>query len=58
MLEIRLKIGLNFIISLLKKNNMTIPISIIIPTYNEEKNLPACLEAIDNWSNDIHIIDF
>jgi len=57
MLEIRLKIGLNFIISLLKKNNMTIPISIIIPTYNEEKNLPACLEAIDNWSNDIHIID-
>lgn len=36
---------------------MTIPISIIIPTYNEEKNLPACLEALDNWSNDIHIID-
>jgi len=36
---------------------MPIPISIIIPTYNEEKNLPACLEALDNWSNDIHIID-
>ena len=36
---------------------MSVPISIIIPTYNEEKNLSACLAAIRHWSNDIHVID-
>ena len=36
---------------------MSVPISIIIPTYNEENNLPDCLSALNNWSDDIHIVD-
>jgi len=36
---------------------MTVPISIIIPTYNEEKNLPSCLNALEKWSDDIHVVD-
>jgi len=34
-----------------------IPISILIPTRNEEKNLPKCLEAIYNWADEIIIVD-
>jgi len=34
-----------------------IPISILIPTRNEEKNLPECLEAIYNWADEIIIVD-
>ncbi len=36
---------------------MSVKLSIIIPTYNEEKNLSSCLSALSNWSDDIHIID-
>tara|TARA_B100000886_G_C20424984_1_gene493498 strand:- start:62 stop:904 length:843 start_codon:yes stop_codon:yes gene_type:complete len=34
-----------------------IPISVIIPTYNEEKNLTECLKALNGWTDDIHIVD-
>jgi glycosyltransferase involved in cell wall biosynthesis len=31
-------------------------VSILILTYNEEANLPACLESV-RWSDDIHVVD-
>ena len=34
-----------------------INLTIIIPTLNEEENLPACLDAIGNWCKKIIIID-
>ncbi|HAR63832.1 MAG: glycosyltransferase family 2 protein [Candidatus Margulisiibacteriota bacterium] len=35
---------------------MKIPVSVMILTKNEEKNLPACLNSV-NWSDDIHVFD-
>jgi glycosyltransferase involved in cell wall biosynthesis len=35
---------------------MKIPVSVLILTKNEEKNLPGCLESIC-WSDDIHLYD-
>ena len=34
-----------------------VPISIIIPTKNEEKNLARCLEPIYKWASEIIIVD-
>jgi glycosyltransferase involved in cell wall biosynthesis len=38
-----------------KKN--IIDLTIVIPTKNEEKNLPSCLEPIYNWASEIVIVD-
>lgn len=35
---------------------MNIPVSILILTKNEEKDLPGCLESVA-WSDDIHVYD-
>jgi glycosyltransferase involved in cell wall biosynthesis len=35
---------------------MEIPVSVLILTKNEEKDLPGCLESVA-WSNDIHVYD-
>ena len=35
---------------------MTIPVSVLILTKNEEKDLPGCLDSVA-WSNDIHVFD-
>jgi glycosyltransferase involved in cell wall biosynthesis len=35
---------------------MTIPLSIVILTKNEEQDLPGCLASI-SWSDDIHLVD-
>ena len=32
------------------------PISVIVLTFNEEKNIPACLESVD-WAEDVIIVD-
>jgi len=37
--------------------NTKLPISVIIMTYNEERNLRACLESIDNYIDDIIVVD-
>ncbi|MFM2267136.1 MAG: hypothetical protein RL757_577 [Bacteroidota bacterium] len=34
-----------------------IPISILIPTKNEAKNIGACLDAIANWADEIVLVD-
>jgi glycosyltransferase involved in cell wall biosynthesis len=41
----------------MEKENSPVPISILIPTRNEEKNLPLCLEAIYKWVDEIVIAD-
>lgn len=33
------------------------PVSVLIATRNEEKNLPGCLEAIADWADEIVIVD-
>lgn len=35
---------------------MKLPVSVLVMTKNEEKNLPGCLESVA-WSDDIHIFD-
>lgn len=34
-----------------------LPISVIILTYNEEKNVEACLKSLDGWVEEIFIVD-
>ena len=36
---------------------MSLPISVIILTYNEEKNIEACLKSVSDFAQDIFIID-
>jgi len=33
------------------------PVSVVILTLNEEKNIESCLKSVYGWSDDIHIID-
>lgn len=35
---------------------MKLPVSVLVMTKNEEKNLPGCLESVA-WSDDIHVFD-
>ncbi|NLH39966.1 MAG: glycosyltransferase family 2 protein [Elusimicrobia bacterium] len=36
---------------------MKLPISVIILTYNEEKNIEACLKSVYDWVDEIFIVD-
>lgn len=36
---------------------MTAPVSVLILTYNEEDNLPACLASVAELSDDVHVVD-
>lgn len=36
---------------------MKLPISVIVLTYNEEKNIRDCLESVNGWADEIFIID-
>lgn len=36
---------------------MTLPVSVIILTYNEEKNIEACLESLQGWVDEIFVVD-
>jgi glycosyltransferase involved in cell wall biosynthesis len=33
------------------------PLSIVVLTYNEEQNLPACLESMAGWAGEIFVVD-
>ena len=35
----------------------TVPLSIIIPTHNEELNLPDCLRSLAGWADEVWIVD-
>lgn len=41
----------------MKSNETVAPIAAIILTYNEEKNIAACLESIAGWCREIFIVD-
>src|SRR5262245_38813987 len=34
-----------------------VSLTLIVPTYNEERNLPACLESVRGWVTDVFIVD-
>ena len=36
---------------------ITAPVSVIILTFNEEENIPFCLESVHEFSNDIFVVD-
>lgn len=36
---------------------MTVPLSVLIPTRNEERNLPRCLDALRMWADEIVVVD-
>jgi glycosyltransferase involved in cell wall biosynthesis len=36
---------------------MSTPVSVLIPTYNEELNLPDCLRSVAGWAGDIWVVD-
>ena len=33
------------------------PISVLVPTRNEIRNLSACLEALQDWADEIVVVD-
>ena len=33
------------------------PVTLLVLTFNEERNLPACLESVDGWAQDIVVVD-
>ncbi len=33
------------------------PITVIVLTHNEERNLPACLESVSGWAGEIFVVD-
>ncbi|MGC8742909.1 MAG: glycosyltransferase family 2 protein [Verrucomicrobiia bacterium] len=39
------------------EKNMKLPISVIILTYNEEKNIEDCLKSVYGWVEEIFIVD-
>ncbi len=36
---------------------MTAPVSVIIPTYNEEIHLAACLASVAGWASEVFVVD-
>mgnify|MGYP002762193431 CR=1 FL=1 len=34
-----------------------VPVSVLIPTRNEEENLPRCLEPLEGWADEIIVVD-
>jgi glycosyltransferase involved in cell wall biosynthesis len=37
--------------------NMAIPLSVLIPTYNEEINLEDCMRSVVGWAGEIFVVD-
>ncbi len=33
------------------------PVTLLVLTFNEERNLPACLESVAGWAADIVVVD-
>jgi glycosyltransferase involved in cell wall biosynthesis len=38
-------------------HSQTLPISVIILTYNEEENIEACLRSVVDWADEIFVVD-
>lgn len=35
----------------------TVPVSVLIPTRNEARNLPRCLDALSGWAGEVVVVD-
>ncbi len=36
---------------------MSLPVSVLVPTLDEELNLPDCLRSVRNWADEIFVVD-
>src|SRR5579859_6580220 len=36
---------------------MSLPVSVLVPTLDEELNLPDCLRSLHNWADEVFVID-
>jgi glycosyltransferase involved in cell wall biosynthesis len=36
---------------------MRVPVSVVVLTHNEEQNMPACLEAVHHWADEVFVVD-
>jgi glycosyltransferase involved in cell wall biosynthesis len=34
-----------------------VPLTVVVLTYNEERNLPACLESVAGWASEVFVVD-
>jgi cellulose synthase/poly-beta-1,6-N-acetylglucosamine synthase-like glycosyltransferase len=34
-----------------------VPLTVVVLTYNEERNLSACLESVAGWAGEIFVVD-
>ncbi|MDH3598506.1 MAG: glycosyltransferase family 2 protein [Candidatus Tectomicrobia bacterium] len=34
-----------------------IPLAVVVLTYNEERNLPACLSSVSDWVSELYVVD-
>jgi len=41
----------------IKAESLKVPVSILVPTLNEEKNLGYCLKAVADWADEIVVVD-
>jgi glycosyltransferase involved in cell wall biosynthesis len=39
------------------KASEEVPLTVVVLTYNEERNLPACLESVAGWASEIFVVD-
>jgi len=35
----------------------TVPVTVVVLTFNEERNLAACLESVSGWATDVFVVD-
>jgi glycosyltransferase involved in cell wall biosynthesis len=38
-------------------HNQRLPISVVVPTYNEERNIEDCLRSLCDWASEIFVVD-
>jgi glycosyltransferase involved in cell wall biosynthesis len=38
-------------------HNQKLPISVVVPTYNEERNIENCLRCLCDWASEIFVVD-
>jgi len=36
---------------------VSVPVSVLVPTLNEEQNLPECLASVSSWADEVFVVD-
>ena len=39
------------------KSGPRVPLAAVVLTFNEERNLDACLESLASWVSELHVVD-